>query len=72
MQRKPGHIAHLIAEGLIAALQRLQRKYLAPLMWPHDDAVGDGVPQQGIHRICVHRIHGQIAILRIPLQECYL
>ena len=33
------------------------------------DAVGDGMPQQGIHRIFVHCIRGQIAILRIPLQE---
>jgi hypothetical protein len=30
---------------------------------------GDGVPQQGIYRIFVHRIRGQIAISRIPLQE---
>jgi hypothetical protein len=54
--RKPGHIAHLIPEWLIAGRQRLQRKYLAPLMWPHGDSVGDAVPQQGIYRIFVHRI----------------
>jgi len=38
-------------------------------MWSRGDSVGDGVPQQGIYRVFVHRIRGQIAIFRIPLQE---
>ena len=69
MQRKPGNIAHLIAEERIAGRLRSQRKYLAPLMWSHGDAVGDGMPQQGIHPIFDHCIRGQIDILRIPPQE---
>jgi hypothetical protein len=39
-------MAHLIAKGLIAGRQRLQREHLAPLMWAHGDSVSDGVPQR--------------------------
>jgi hypothetical protein len=38
-------------------------------MGAHRDTVGDGMPQQCIHRVIVHRIRGQTASLGIPLQE---
>ena len=53
----------------IASRQGLQCKYLAALLGSHGDAIGNRMPRQLIHRILIHRIQREMAVLGIGFQQ---
>ncbi len=63
MRREPGHLAHRITERLIAGGQRLQREHLTALLRAHGNPICDRVTQELIHRLRVHALPDQIAVL---------
>jgi hypothetical protein len=55
LRYEPGRLAHCAAQPIpgIAGGQRLQGKHFAPPLRPQGDAIGDGMPQQLIHRALI-------------------
>ena len=47
----------------------MQSEHLAPCLGSHGNTIGDGMPQQWIHRVVAHRIRGQTAVIGVPFQQ---
>ena len=69
MQAEPSYLADPVIERFTTGRQSLHSEHLAPRLWTDRNAVSDRVPQQGCHRIVVHRITRQVAVLHIPFQQ---
>ena len=66
VQRKPGHLAHRLREGLfwIAGRQGLQREHFAPRPRPNGDAVRDRGTQELIDRVSSQPAEAAAAVVR--------
>lgn len=69
MQGEAGNVARAGGERFVDGGQDLQRQYLATLAGSGGDAVGDGMPDQGIHGIVPFSAHVQIRGLVIAHQQ---
>lgn len=65
-------LSALLRSGAQALIQQAVMPNYRPCLGPHGDPVGDEMPQQWIHRVVVHRIRGQIAVLGVPFQQTLL
>jgi hypothetical protein len=47
----------------------LQREYLAPLLWPHGNAITDRAPQYLLHGVLIRIIQIQVTVFFITLED---
>src|SRR5690606_34786351 len=69
VQAGPGYLANPVTERITTGRQSLPSEHLSPRLGTDSDTVSDRVPQQGCHRVVIHRIRGQIAVFDIPFQQ---
>jgi hypothetical protein len=50
---------------------RLQREYLAPLLWPHGNAIADRAPQYLLHGVLIRIIQIQVTVSFIAFQDAF-